>query len=136
MSRENVEIVRRAVEATNRRPKPDFDVVNALYDPDHVLVAQLSAVEGETFHGARGFREWLINLDQAFDGLGSQLERVTEIDDHRVLLVQTLSLRSRRAGVPIEEDMAAIMTLRDGKSVRTEAYPLVERALQAADPPE
>jgi ketosteroid isomerase-like protein len=133
MSEHNVEVVRRAVEAANRRPKPDFDVVNALYDPNHVLVAQLSGVEGETFHGARGFREWLTNMDQAFEWLESRVERVTEIDDHRVLLVQTLSLRSRIAGVPIELDLAAIMTVRHGRIVRTENYRSVEQALQAAD---
>jgi ketosteroid isomerase-like protein len=128
-----VEITRRAVEAANRRPKPDFDVINALFDPNHVLVAQLSGVEGEAFHGARGFREWLTNMDQAFEWLGTQLERVTEIDDHRVLVVQTLTVRSRKAGVPMEGDVAAIMTLRDGKIVRTENYPSVEQALQAVE---
>ena len=35
MSLENVEIVRRAMEAANRRPKPDFATVNDLYHPDH-----------------------------------------------------------------------------------------------------
>jgi ketosteroid isomerase-like protein len=133
VSQENVEVVRRAVEAANRRPKPDFDVVNALYDPNHMLVAQLSGVEGETFRGARGFREWLTNMDRAFEWVESRVERVTEIDDQRVLVVQTLSLRSRLADVPIELDLAAIVTVRDGRIVRTENYRSVGQALQAAD---
>ena len=35
MSEENVEIVRAAIEATMRRPKPDWETVNALFHPDH-----------------------------------------------------------------------------------------------------
>jgi ketosteroid isomerase-like protein len=134
VSRENVEIVRRVIKAGNTRPKPDFDVINALCDPDHVLVAQLSGVEGTIYHGARGYREWLTDMAQTFEWLGARLGQVTEIDDHRVLVVSTLSLRSRRGGVPLEQDVASIMTVRDGKVVRTENYPLVEQALQAVDP--
>jgi ketosteroid isomerase-like protein len=132
----NVELVRRATEAVNRRPKPDFDVVNALYDPNHVLVAQLSSVEGEAFHGARGFREWLTNMSQAWESWESQIRQVTEIDNDRVLVVATMSLRSRQGGVPIEEDPATIVTVRDGKIVRSDAYPSVRHALQAAGLPE
>jgi ketosteroid isomerase-like protein len=124
--------VRRATEAVNRRPKPDFDVVNALFDPNHVLVAQLSSVEGEPFHGARGFRDWLTNLGQAFDWLGARLVQVTEIGNDRVLVVSKLSLRSRKGGVPIEQEAATIVTVRGGKIVRSEIYPSVGQALQAA----
>jgi ketosteroid isomerase-like protein len=132
----NVELARRAAEAANRRPKPDFDVVNALYDPNHVLVAQLSRVEGEAFHGARGFREWLTNMSQAWESWESQVRQVTEIDNDRVLVVLKLSLRSRQGGVPIEQEPATIVTVRDGKIVRSETYPSVGQALQAAGLPE
>ena len=55
----NAELARRAFGAANRQPKPDYEVVNALYHPDHEFVAQLTDVEGTTFRGAQGFREWL-----------------------------------------------------------------------------
>ena len=35
MSEKNVKIVRAAIEATMRRPKPDWETVNALFHPDH-----------------------------------------------------------------------------------------------------
>jgi ketosteroid isomerase-like protein len=132
----NVELVRRATEAVSRRPKPDFDVVNALYDPNHVLVAQLSSVEGEAFHGARGFREWLTNMSQAWESWEGQIRQVTEIDDDRVLVVSALSLRSRKGGVPIEQEATTIVTVRGGKIVRSETYPSVGQALQDAGLPE
>jgi ketosteroid isomerase-like protein len=131
-----VELVRRAAEAVNRRPKPDFDVVNALYDPNHVLVAQLSSVEGEAFHGARGFREWLTNMGQAWESWESQIMRVTEIDNDRVLVVAKMSVLSRKGGVPIEQEAATIVTVQGGKIVRSETYPSLGQALQAVGLPE
>jgi ketosteroid isomerase-like protein len=58
--------------------------------------------------------------------------RVSEIDSDRVLAVQTLSLRSRKGGVPLEQDMAVVMTVREGKIVRSESYRSVGQALEAA----
>ena len=132
----NVELVRRRGEAANRRPKPDFDVRSALFDPNHVRVAQLSGVEGETFHGARGFRDWLANFGEAFEWLGARLRQVTEVDNDRVLVVQTVSLRSRKGDVPLEQEVASVITVREGKIVRTESYPSVGQALQALGVPE
>jgi ketosteroid isomerase-like protein len=128
----NAELARRAFGAANRQPKPDYEVVNALYHPDHEFVAQLTDVEGTTFRGAQGFREWLTNMRDAWQSWEWEVERVSEIDDDRVLLVGALSLRGRRGGVPLEHEAATVMTLRDGKIVRTESYPSVEQALQAA----
>lgn len=58
MSEEEVGIVRRAFEAVVRKAKPDFATVNAIFDPDHELVSVISAVEGRSYGGAHGFREW------------------------------------------------------------------------------
>jgi ketosteroid isomerase-like protein len=128
----NVELVRRATEATVRRPEPDFAVANELYDRNHVFVGQLSTVEGTTFQGARGFREWLTNMSQAWESWESQIRQVTEIDDDRVLVVSGLRLRSRRGGVALTREVGSVVTVRDGKIVRTEAYPSVPQALEAA----
>jgi hypothetical protein len=46
MSQENVEIVQRACAAAWRRPKPDFDTLNALAHPDHEMFTVQSLVEG------------------------------------------------------------------------------------------
>jgi hypothetical protein len=35
MSQANVEIVRRGIEAVNRKPKPDWATINEAYHPDH-----------------------------------------------------------------------------------------------------
>ena len=131
MSRENVDIARRALQASNRTPRPDFDTVNALYHPDHVLVAAISDVEGRSYRGAEGFRDYLHEMNEAWGAREARVERVEEIDADRVLAVGVFSGRSQRARVPQEAPFANVMTIREGKVVRTENYGSVEKALEA-----
>jgi ketosteroid isomerase-like protein len=122
MSRQNVEIARRAFEAAFRRPKPDFAAVNALFDPDHELVSQISQLEGETFRGAVGFRRYLDALGEVWDSWVPEIEGVAEVDDDRVLLAVVFKGLSR-AGVPIEQRYATFVTVHDGRVTRTETRP-------------
>ena len=135
MSEGNAEIVRRAFEAGLRRPKPDFATVNALFHPDHVLESMTSRVEGRDFQGGRGFREWLADMDQTWESWEVRIDRVTEIDDERVLMVTVTSARSKR-GISLTQDSGFIVTIRDGRIVRTENPGSVERALEIAGPSE
>jgi ketosteroid isomerase-like protein len=129
---EIVEIARRAYEAGTRRPKPDLETVNALYHPDHELVTPLSRLEGTTFRGAAGFREWLTSRPDDWDSMAFEVDEARAIDDTRVLLAGTFSARSRRGGVPVEQEQGVIVTVRGGQVTRTEAYNSVAEALSAA----
>ena len=131
MSQENVEIVRRAWEAATCRPKPDFTTVNALYQPDHELISPLSRLEGTTFIGAQGFRAWLTGVVKDWASWEARLDRATDVDEDRVLLTWWFIARSKRGGVPIEQRNALVVTVRDGKVARTEAYSSLEQAVEA-----
>ncbi len=131
MSRENVEVVRRAFAAVNHRPKPNFATVNALYHPDHELVSATTGVEGRTHPGARGFREWLTDMSDVFEAWEVALETVQSIDEDGVLVAWTFSARSKH-GVPIERRGASVLVVRDGRIVRTENYASFEKAVEAA----
>jgi ketosteroid isomerase-like protein len=132
VSRDNVEIVRRAYAAAFRRPKPDFATVNELYHPAHELVTPLSRLEGTTYSGAAGFREWFSSRADDWDSVTFRLQEAVEIDDSRVLLGATFHGRGKRAGVPIEQLQGFVVTVRDGQVVRTEAYSTVDEALAEA----
>ncbi len=133
MSEENVEVARQAAVAAVRRPKPDFDTVNALYDPDHELVSGISRVEGRTYRGAQGFREYLIDMRDTFgESWRVSIEGGRSIDDERVLLIVVGKAQGSGSGVPVEQRMGQIHTLRDGKVTRTEVYASPDEALEAA----
>lgn len=132
MSRENVEIVRRAFLAALRKPEPDFETVNALFDPDHELVSLISAVEGRSFVGARGFREWLADIDATWDSWDAEMGEIQDVGGERVLAAFTFLGHSRGAGVALERPSWFVSTVRDGKLVRTESYESESQALEAA----
>jgi ketosteroid isomerase-like protein len=133
VSQENVEIVRRAHEAGNSKPKPDFATLNALFHPDHEFVARITAVEGQSFSGAQGFREFGARQDEAWESWEATIEGLTEIDDDRVLVVLVFKARSRIGGVPMEDRFAYVSTLRSGKIIRTETYSSPEQALETIE---
>ncbi len=67
MSQENVEIVRRAVEAVIRRPKPDFATMNALFHSDHEFISRQEVLEGGSRRGARGYRDWVQDAEETLE---------------------------------------------------------------------
>jgi ketosteroid isomerase-like protein len=129
MSGENLELVRRAFAAAIRRPRPDFATVNALFHPDHELVTPLSRLEGATHSGAAGFGDWLRSRGEDWDGLTFRLDQLVALDEDRVLVASSFMGRSKRGGVPIEQVQGLVVSVRDGKVVRTEAYSSVDEAL-------
>ena len=133
MSEENVEIVRRALEAGWRRPKPDFATVNDLFHPDHELLSSAARVEGGgSERGAQGFREVLGGLDEAFESWELSIEQVRSIDKERVVVDALMTAQGKRGGVPVQQRFGYVVTVRDGKLTRTEGYPSFEEALEAA----
>jgi ketosteroid isomerase-like protein len=133
MSEENVEIARAAVEAVLRRPKPDYEAMNALFHPDHEYLSALErGLGGSGSHrGARGWREWQTSTAETLEW-EMTLEDVTEIAHQRVLAVLPTKYRGRRSGAESEQRLAAVLTVRQGKVVRTEMFWSRADALEAA----
>ena len=134
MSQENVEIAVQAWQAAVRRPKPDFTTVNALYDPAHEFVSLMNPMEGgRVLRGAQGYREYLTEMGEALESWEARLEEATAIDEERVLLIWSGTLRGKRSGAPASQRGAAMLTVRNGKVTRTENYSSRDQALEAAN---
>ncbi len=133
MSQENAEIARRACEAAWRRPKPDFDKLNALAHPDHEMFTVQSLVEGGGYRGAQGFREWLVSWGEMFgEEWESSVEEARAVDDERVLVTSRIKARGSGGGVPVEQRFWVVMTVRSRKVTRSEVYTDRNQALEAA----
>ena len=61
-----------------------------------------------------------------------RLDEARAIDKERVLLATTFVGRGRRGGVEVEQRQGLIVTVRDGRVVRTEAYNSVDEAKAAS----
>jgi ketosteroid isomerase-like protein len=130
VSQENVEIVRRATQAAMRRPT-DWDTVNALYHPRHELISLTGRVEGGPGVGDQGWRDWLERMDEAGQWR-YEPEEIRPAAGGRVVLIGRVWLRGGRSGAETELALGTVVTLRNGKIVRTEVYPSANEALEAA----
>jgi len=131
MSEENAEIARAAIEAAQRKPTPDYEAINTLFHPDHEFVSRDVGLEGRSHRGAQGYREWLTTTSEAIEW-ESTLAELREIDDERVLAVTPTKFRGSQSGAWTEQRNGVVLTVREGRVVRTEVYRSPEEALEAA----
>jgi ketosteroid isomerase-like protein len=126
MSRENVELARRAFQAFNDR---DLDAVLAGLDEEVEAFPRLAAVEGG-YRGHDGVRRWWAQLLDAFPDFHVEILEVRDLGDRMVL---TLRLRGHGAGsdTPIDATHWQVTQLRDGKVIRWRVYTSESEALEA-----
>jgi ketosteroid isomerase-like protein len=129
MSRENVEIVRRAIAASTAQP-PDFDTVSALYHPDHVLTSDWG-VEGKAYDGAPGFAEALSDLNAAWQEWRQEIDDVIDAGEDRVVVLVRLKARGRESGAPVDQPWAMVITLRHGHLIASRTFLDRKQALKS-----
>jgi ketosteroid isomerase-like protein len=130
MSEVNIEIVRRGIEACLRKPKPDFETVNALYHSDHRLVTRTGTLEGAPVEGASGFRAWLARMDETGDWQG-EVEEVRVAPDGRLVATIRFRMKTQRSDSAVDLRSANVIDVRDGKIWRTEIFSSSRAALEA-----
>ena len=142
MSRENIEIVRRfleefdaALEAFWAEPDPG-DASAALRDAPffemmHPGAEWISLFYPESFRGKdemlRGVSEWLDAADQ----WRVRTNQLLDAGD-RVLGVVRVSIRGKGSGVPVEQTLYAVVTVRDGMVAAIHEFGERAEALEAA----
>ncbi len=118
MSRENVEVVRRALDAFSGG---DADAFAELTTPDLEWKTGLGAVEGEVFHGHDGVHTYFGRLSSAWDEFRFRADEFHDRGDV-VLVLGRLEGRGRSGGVPVDSPVGAVWDLRHGKIWRLRAY--------------
>jgi ketosteroid isomerase-like protein len=127
MPEENVEIVRKAYDAFNRR---DWDGVFRDADPDFALTTQVGPDAG-THRG----REEVTGLAQGFiDVFDKLLWEPEEFFEGNDQVVVYISVRSRPpgGGVDLVVRNGHLWTIRDGALISMESFPKPGSALEAA----
>jgi ketosteroid isomerase-like protein len=125
MSRENVDLIRDAYEAVNRR---DFEWVSSVVAPGFEYE---SVRTGHLHVGVGGIRELMRELDEAFVSYEQTPERIIEATDDTVIALIRLTGTGRASSVPVEQLHAHVWQLRDGKFVRGAGYLTHAEALEA-----
>ncbi|HTQ68865.1 MAG TPA: nuclear transport factor 2 family protein [Solirubrobacteraceae bacterium] len=128
MSRENVEQVREAVDAFNRR---DLDAYLGLMEPDVELTPYERVVEGlGPYRGHDGVRTWWRETLAALPDLRAELDQLRDLGD-MVFARGHLRGTGSRSGAPIERTLWIAVEVRDGKAVSWHTHASEAEALKA-----
>jgi ketosteroid isomerase-like protein len=129
MSQENVEVVRRIIDAINRA---DIDAVVESATEDVVVDWSNSrGLLSGVHRGREQAREAFEAFLEPWDSLRWEPELI-ELDANRVLTVSGFQMRGRGSGVDVNASGASIWPIRDGKAAAVTLYQSKDEALEAA----
>jgi ketosteroid isomerase-like protein len=127
--RANVEIVKRALDAYNRR---DVDLIAAYVTADFEWLPALpGTVEGDGYRGREGIEMYLGEIGETWEKLHVHGDEFRDLGD-RVLVLGWADGRGRGSGVDVDSPLAIIFDFRDGKISRSRAFLDHGEALRAA----
>jgi ketosteroid isomerase-like protein len=126
VSRENVEIVRRAF-AYEIHGVGDRADADAIFDP-HVVMNPIN--EGPSYGPDEMRYDWE-RWASGFDDLRVTVEEIIDAGD-QVVLVAHHQGRGRASGIEVDARFYEVYTLREGKVLRVDEYAEREEALEAA----
>src|SRR5919106_1098513 len=123
MSQANIDLIRSGYDALNRS---DREWAMALADPEIELETRFTQVAGRTYRGLDGVESWIADVEESWADMQQTPEKFIEVDDERTIALVSFKARGRGSGAEIEQQIAAIWTIRDGKVVRIETHASLE----------
>ena len=127
MSRENVEIVRRAYSALSSL---DADSTLAFCDPEVEFASRITAMEGGTYRGYEGVRRFVARLQEAFEWIDIEPLEVLG-DGDRVVVTNRFRACGVGSGAEVEQRFFHAIKLRDGKAIWWSFFDSKGEALEA-----
>jgi len=130
MSEENVEVIRRLLEAFNRQ---DSSAVADLWTPyGEWRPAYIGGglLEGAVFRGPRGAVEFVQLQAETWESVIAEPVKMQDLGD-TVLVEVHLSAVGRGSGVPVDRVTWNVFEVLDGKATSGTVYTSKERALKA-----
>lgn len=127
----NLTLLREAYEAIGRE---GIDSVAAweLIDEDIVIRDRPEAPDPRTYRGREGVREAVATSDESFESFTMAPVDLIGVGGDHVVVVLRMSGRGRGSGVPVEETIAHLWTVRDGKAVALQVYSDPDEAVRDA----
>jgi ketosteroid isomerase-like protein len=126
MSEENVEVVRRTMDAYNTRDLPAyFDMIS-----ESVRFRSRFSAMGRVYRGHDDLRRYFAELDEVWSRYEMRVLRLVPAGRQVAALCHLYAV-GRESDLQVEENSAIVFTLEAGKIVRIDAYPTHAEALDA-----
>jgi uncharacterized protein len=128
MSQENVDTVRRSIEAYGRK---GLDGTLRHYDPEVEWEATEGFIEAGTYRGHEGIRRYFGTMEEEFEDVRIEPEELIDAGEQVISAVR-ISGRGKESGAPVALTLISVGSLRDGLIYRVRNYPDMATALEAA----
>jgi ketosteroid isomerase-like protein len=131
MSQENVELVKRAVDAINRG---DAEALVAELDPEvewHGAILMAMGGTQTVYRGHEGVREWLRDLYETLSEFQAEYPEIRDLGD-RTVAIGRVRARGAASEAQIESPHGTVTDFKDGKAIRVRTYLDPNEALEAA----
>ena len=132
MSSENVEVVRRGLEAFNRG---DLDAALQFAHPEVEWHDAPDMPDAGTYRGHAAVKKRWEAMHDALDGFYAKPERLLDAGD-RVVAFLRVGGTGRGSGITVDRKVAHVWTIRDGKGIRVDVYTDRTEALEVAGIPD
>jgi ketosteroid isomerase-like protein len=130
VSRENLENVRRGIEAFNERGVEG--IVPLIHDDFQATTPPNLASEPDTYRGPDGIRRWFDSFDEVMEEIRWDAHEFHEVGD-RVVVEFTLRARGKTTGLDFGQDAVMVWELRGDKATRVELFETLEEAMAYAE---
>jgi ketosteroid isomerase-like protein len=131
MAETNVDRLRSGYAALSRG---DYEAVRELLDPKILLRDRPEAPDARSYHGYEGMLVTLRDTSESFEDFRLDPQQFFEHAD-KVVVILSMTGRGRTSGVPVEERIAHLWTLRDGLAIELRAFTDPADALEVAGLP-
>jgi ketosteroid isomerase-like protein len=141
----NIELLLAGLEAFN---SGDVERILTFVDPRfEVTIPRELSAEPDTYRGFEGVRRYFETFAEAMDEIRFHAERVWEagagVDSSAedpaaedLVVEMRLTALGRQTGIPVEQRVYLVWTVREGKALRVQTYPSLREALARAGMPE
>jgi hypothetical protein len=132
MSRENVELFRRIIDAANLPESEIEGVLEPLLVPDVRMENATTAVTDKTYFGLAGCLEWRADLAEGFaPGMRFETEEILAESEDFVIGRQALIGTGAISGAPLHLRWVTVMFFDAGRASRVVGYNTRRQALEA-----
>jgi len=128
MSEENIEVVRKCIEAWNQQ---ETEAIDGLLDEQVQIDASDRVFNPDEYRGRTGLNRLIAEVREVWDEFRLQPEKFFAEGDQVVVFVRALG-RGKESGVPVSVQSAWLVGLRDGKITSLRLYRDRLKALEAA----
>jgi ketosteroid isomerase-like protein len=119
------DLVRRAYEAFAAR---DLETLGAIAIADFELDMTDRVLNPATYRGEQGVRQFFAEIDELWESMDMKVERLVERDD-QVLALLEVDIKGRGSGLVLQDRIAQLWTVREGKLAGMRVFADQEAAL-------